>query len=95
MVSRLQYDARGRALGGDRAPGRHLGRPAAGSPSLDIGWSSPTTLALAHRLSGDLFQVRTLSVDGAPAGVAGLATTVQGRPRALVASPRAPTRSTS
>lgn len=88
VVSRLQYDARGRALGGTAAQDITW----ADQPRLsvlDIGWSSPTSLVVAHRLSGDLFQVRTLAVDGAPAGVAGLAATVQERPRALVSSPRA------
>jgi hypothetical protein len=88
VVSRLRYDGRGRPLGGTRA------RPIAWDDQprlsvLDIGWSSATSVAVAHRLGGDLFQVRTLSVDGAPAGVTGLAATVQERPRALVSSPRA------
>jgi hypothetical protein len=88
VVSRLRYDGRGRPLGGTRA------RPITWDDQprlsvLDIGWSSATSVAVAHRLGGDLFQVRTLSVDGAPAGVTGLAATVQERPRALVSSPRA------
>ena len=36
---------------------------------LDIGWSSPTSLAVLHRLGGDLKQLDTLPVDGAPAGL--------------------------
>ena len=86
MVSRLRYDVRGRALGGTGA--REISwEDQTRLTVLDIGWSSPTSIVIAHRLSGDLFQVRTMSVDGAPAGVASLATTVQDRPRALVSSP--------
>ncbi len=87
-VSRLRYDGRGRPLGG--TPARTIAWDDQPRLSvLDIGWSSATSVAVAHRLGGDLFQVRTLPVDGAPAGVTGLATTVQERPRALVSSPRA------
>ncbi|GAA1478594.1 hypothetical protein GCM10009623_30400 [Nocardioides aestuarii] len=88
VVSRLRYDGRGRPLGGTRArtiTWDEQPRLAV----LDIGWSSATSVVVAHRLGGDLYQVRTLPVDGAPAGVAGLATTVQERPRSLVSSPRA------
>ena len=88
VVSRLRYDARGRALGGTRA--QEIGWDDQPRLSvLDVGWSSATSIGVAHRLGGDLFQVRTMSVDGAPAGVSGLAATVQERPRALVSSPRA------
>ena len=87
VVSRLRYDGRGRPLGGTRA--RTLAWDDQPRLSvLDVGWASATSVAVAHRLSGDLYQVRTLSVDGAPAGVTGLAATVQERPRLLVSSPR-------
>ncbi len=86
LVSRLRYDDRGRALGGTTA--REISWSDQARPTiLDVGWSSPTSIVIAHRLSGDLFQVRTMSVDGAPAGVAGIAATVQERPLALVSSP--------
>ena len=55
---------------------------------LDIGWSSPTSLAVLHRLSGDLKQLDTLPVDGAPAGLTGLSVTLQGPVRAVASSPR-------
>jgi hypothetical protein len=88
VVSRLRYDARGRALGGTPAQDvTWVDQPRLSV--LDLGWSSPTSLVVAHRLGGDLYQVRTLSVDGAPAGVSGLAATVLERPRAVVSSPRA------
>lgn len=87
VVSRLRYDVRGRALGG--TPARPIGWEEQGRLSVvDIGWASPTSIVVAHRIGGDLYQVRTLSVDGAPAGLTGVAVTLRQRPRALVTSPR-------
>lgn len=88
VVSRLSYAAGGRPVAATRA--REIAWDDQPQLSvLDLGWASPTSIAIAHRLSGDLFQVRTMTVDGAPAGLPGLATTVQERPLALVSSPRA------
>jgi len=87
LISRIRYDERGRALGG--TPSREIfWDDQTRLRVLDIGWSSPTSIVIAHRLTGDLVQVRTMSVDGAPAGLPGLAATVQERPRFLVSSPR-------
>ena len=87
LISRVRYDARGRALSG--TPARELAwDDQSRIRALDIGWSSSTSIVIAHRLTGDLHQVRTMSVDGAPAGVTSLAATVQERPRSLVSSPR-------
>lgn len=87
LVSRIRYNSRGDAVGGSRT------RQIAWDDQnrlrvLDLGWSSPTSVVIAHRLTGDLHQVRTMTVDGAPAGLPGLAATVQRRPRSLVSSPR-------
>lgn len=88
LVSRLRYDGRGRAVAGTRA--REISWDDQTRLSvLDIGWSSPTSIVIVHRLSEDLFQIRTMSVDGAPAGLTGLSATVQERPRGLASSPRA------
>lgn len=88
VVSRLRYDARGRALSGTRA--REISWDDQSRLTvLDIGWSSPTSIVIAHRLTGDLFQARSMSVDGAPAGLTGLAATIQDRPRGLASSARA------
>ncbi len=88
LVSRIRYNGRGRAVGGTRA--REIAwDDQARLRVLDIGWSSPTSIVVAHRLTGDLHQVRTMAVDGAPTGLSGLAATVQERPRELVSSPRA------
>lgn len=88
VISRIRYDARGRALGG--TPAREIAwDDQTRLRVLDVGWSSPTSVVISHRLGGDLHQVRTMAVDGAPAGVASLAATVQERPHFLVSSPRA------
>lgn len=88
VVSRIRYNTRGHALGGTTA------REIAWDDQtrlrvLDVGWSSPTSVVIAHRLTGDLHQVRSMAVDGAPVGLPGLAATVQDRPRAIVSSARA------
>ena len=87
VVSRVEYDERGRVLGG--TPAREIAWADQTRISvLDIGWSSPTSLTVLHRLSGDLSQVRTLLVDGAPAGSTAIALTLQGVARDLASSPR-------
>ncbi len=87
VVSRLRYDGRGHVVGASRA--RQITWQDQSRVSvLDIGWASPTSLVVLHRLTGDLTQVETLPVDGAPAGVTGLAVTMQGPVRALASSPR-------
>ena len=86
-MSRIRYDQRGRVVGATRA--RAIAwedQPRASV--LDIGWSSPTSLTVLHRLSGDLTQLETLPVDGAPAGLTGLSVTLQGPVRGVASSPR-------
>jgi hypothetical protein len=88
LISRIRYDGRGAALSG--TPAREIAWDGQARLRVsDIGWSSPTSIVIAHRLTGDLHQVRTMTVDGAPTGLSGLAATVQERPRELVSSPRA------
>ncbi len=53
----------------------------------DLVWSSPTTVSLVSRVRDDLSEVRTVTVDGAPAGLSALSTTVKGPVRRLVGSP--------
>ncbi|HYH35201.1 MAG TPA: GerMN domain-containing protein [Nocardioides sp.] len=88
VVSRIQYDRRGRVRGG--TPAREITWDDQSRLSvLDVGWSSPTSLTVLHRLSGDLSQVRTLQVDGSPAGLSSISVTLQGGARRIVSSPRA------
>lgn len=88
VVSRIRYGARGGVRSGTRA--REIGWDDLPRVSItDIAWSSPTSLLVLHRLGGSLSQVRTLVVDGAPAGRTGIATTLQQRPRVVLSTPRA------
>lgn len=87
VVSRIRYDGRGRVAGATAArPIAWEDQPRAAV--LDIGWTSPTSLVVLHRLGGDLTQLETLPVDGAPAGLPGLSVTVQGAVRGIASSPR-------
>ncbi|GEP38733.1 lipoprotein LpqB [Nocardioides psychrotolerans] len=54
----------------------------------DIGWTSATEVALLSQVvPGELFEVRTVAVDGAPAGTEALSTTVNARVVALAGTP--------
>jgi Lipoprotein LpqB beta-propeller domain/Sporulation and spore germination len=53
----------------------------------DLGWSSPTSLAVLSQLTEGISQIRDLNVDGSPSGATGSTDTVQGRMRWLVSSP--------
>ena len=54
----------------------------------DIGWTSATAVALLSQVvPGELFEVRTVAVDGAPAGTESLSTTVNARVIALAGTP--------
>lgn len=86
LSSRIEHDGQGRVSGATRARRLVL----EGETALvvrDIGWSSTTSLAVLHRAAKELFQVRTIAVDGAPSGVDDLLTTLPGRVTALAASP--------
>ena len=86
MVSRIFHDAEGRVVRIGRA--NHIAWE--GDSRLrvsDIGWSSATSIAVLHRLARQLFQVRTISVDGSPPGPDSLLTTLPGKVTGLVASP--------
>lgn len=88
VVSRVRYDARGRVRSGSPAQ-RIAWDDIARLSVVDIAWSSPTSVSVLHRLGGTLSQARTMSVDGAPAGLTGIAATFQERTRALLSTPRA------
>jgi hypothetical protein len=86
MVSRVVHDAQGRVVRVE--PANHIAWE--GDNRLDVrdlGWSSPTSVAVLHRLARQLFQVRTISVDGSPPGPDSLLTTIPGQVTGLVASP--------
>lgn len=86
-VGRIFVDDRGRI---DRA-GRTERIPVEGiAPGRihDIAWTSPTSIAvLSPAQPGELYEVRTVAVDGAPTAAGPLSTSVSGRALGLVASP--------
>jgi hypothetical protein len=87
VVSRVRYDARGRVSSG--TPARAITwQDQSRASVVDVGWSSPTSLVVLHRISGDLSQLETLPVDGAPAGLTGVSVTLQGPVRGTATSPR-------
>ncbi|MCW2767908.1 MAG: hypothetical protein JWO11_3867 [Nocardioides sp.] len=86
LVSRISYDATGHVLAA--LPASRLFWE--GGRSLlqvrDIAWLTPTTFVVLHRVAQS-FEVRSLSVDGAPSGLDGLPTKLNGDFRALAGSP--------
>jgi hypothetical protein len=86
MVSRIVHDAQGRVVRVE--PANHIAWEGDNRLEVrDLGWSSPTSVAVLHRLARQLFQVRTISVDGSPPGPDSLLTTIPGQVTGLVASP--------
>jgi hypothetical protein len=86
MVSRILSDDQGRVLRATRA--HRIAWEGGGRLDIrDIGWQTPTTVAVLHVLTDELSQVRTISVDGSPPGLDSLSTTLRGRILALASSP--------
>lgn len=86
VVSRVLRDAGGRVVGA--TPAQVISWPGESNLRIrDIGWSSPTSVAVLHKVAQQLYQVRTISVDGAPSDVDDLLTTLPARVRALASSP--------
>jgi hypothetical protein len=87
MISRIVHDAQGRVVEVQRA--NHIAWEGDSRLAVrDIGWSSATSVAVLHRLARQLFQVRTISVDGSPPGPDSLLTTLPGKVTGLAASPQ-------
>ena len=86
MVSRLQRNDQGGIVGA--TPARRIGwEGESGLRIRDIAWTSPTSIAVLHRVASQLFEVRTISVDGSPSGADDLLTQLSGPVRALAGSP--------
>ncbi len=86
VVSRLRYSADGRAIGGTRA--RPIPWLAGGSTRVrDIGWTSPTTIAVLDQVSGVQAQVRIFNVDGSTSPTETPPTSISGRVSYLLTSP--------
>ena len=87
VVSRLLQDAEGKVVGAQDAQQVDV-EDGLGLPIRDIAWVTPTDIVVLHPLGdGELFQVRTASVDGAPGGADDLALTIDERVTGLVGSP--------
>jgi len=86
LVSRILHGADGKVIGG--APAQEIAwEGESGLRIRDIGWSSPSSIAVLHRVAQELFELRTIAVDGAPSGVDDLLTTLPGRVLGLASSP--------
>ncbi len=82
MVSRLQRNDQGGIIGA--TPARRIGwEGESGLRIRDIAWTSPTSLAVLHRVAGQIYEVRTISVDGSPSGADDLLTQLSGPVQAL------------
>ncbi|MGI8524258.1 MAG: LpqB family beta-propeller domain-containing protein [Nocardioides sp.] len=86
LVSRIRYDGTGRAVGA--TPAVRLPWQGGGNLRIrDIGWVSPTTIAVLHLLTRARAEVRDISVDGSTSALGATATTLSGRARYLATSP--------
>jgi hypothetical protein len=87
VSTRVRHDLAGAVVG--FTPVVTLPLPAEGSPRIrDIGWRSPTTVAVLRDLTEDLSEVRTVSVDGSPGEIASGGTVrLRGPTRRLVSTP--------
>ncbi len=85
LVSRIVHDADGRVAGATRAERIAWGEPEA--RIRDLAWTSPTSVAVLHEVAKQLFELRTVAVDGAPSAVDTLLTQLTGKLRALAGSP--------
>ncbi|MQW75666.1 hypothetical protein GHK92_07265 [Nocardioides sp. dk4132] len=84
-VSRLRHDEQGTPLGGTRA--RLIRMDPDSSPRIrDIAWESPARVAALTRVAGQLWEVRTVSVDGAASSIDSVAT-LEGRVLSIAGSP--------
>jgi hypothetical protein len=83
---RVRHDAAGTVLG-FTAP-RTLPLPDGTGRIRDVAWRSPTTVSVLSDINEERSQVRTISVDGAPGGIATSgATSLRGKVRTLVSTP--------
>ena len=86
VVSRLRYNARGAATRATRA--RRIPWESGGTTRIrDIGWTTPTTIAVLDRLSPAQAEVRILLVDGSTTPDQAPPRLVSGRVRGLATSP--------
>jgi hypothetical protein len=86
LVSRLRRNDEGAIVGATRA--RRIGWEGEGALHIrDIVWTSPTSIAVLHRVASQISEVRTISVDGSPSGADDLLTQLSSPVRSLAGSP--------
>jgi Lipoprotein LpqB beta-propeller domain/Sporulation and spore germination len=86
VTSRIRYDADGRATRGTRA--LPIRWDSSGTTRIrDLGWTTPTTIAVLDQLSPAHAEVRILNVDGSMAPNETSPTSINGRVVGLVTSP--------
>ena len=86
MVSRLRRNDQGAIVSATRA--RRISWEGEGALQIrDIAWTSPTSIAVLHRVASQISEVRTISVDGSPSGADDLLTQLSGPVRSLAGSP--------
>lgn len=87
VAARIRQDTTGTVLGAQ--PAITLALPEEGSARIrDVAWRTPTTVSVLGDDTGDLSQVRTVSVDGAPGEIATEGSSrLRGRTTSLVSSP--------
>lgn len=86
VVSRIAYDASGRAVDATRAEG--LAWRGGGSQRIKaVGWVSPTSFMVLHLLGQDVSEVRTIAVDGSTSVAGAASSTLPGRLFGLATSP--------
>ncbi|MBF4161871.1 LpqB family beta-propeller domain-containing protein [Nocardioides acrostichi] len=69
VVSRVRVAESGKVIGATRAVRLPL-EDQAGAGLLDVAWTSPTTLVVLNRITGQSSKVITVGVDGSPGGLA-------------------------
>jgi hypothetical protein len=85
-VSRITYDAKGRVSRASHA--RTISGQLDPDVSIrDIGWVSPTSIAVLARPATTVSELRTVPVDGAPAALGSISTTWPGKVRGIASSP--------
>lgn len=88
LASRILHSETGRVLGATRAVLLDFVPDGTTTTIRDIGWRSPTTVAVLTDIQEDLSQVETISVDGSPGDLSiGGVLRVRGAARTLVSSP--------
>lgn len=88
VSARVRQDTTGAVLGAQPAITLALPEEEGSARVRDVAWRTPTTVSVLSDDTGDLSQVRTVSVDGAPGEIATEGSSrLRGRTTSLVSSP--------